>query len=72
MLLSDSFISCLDCLLGYSSGEFQASQLVVFVVFGAMYLSLASCMLVDFLEISFEMIVGLQVSHNEEQLFHSF
>ena len=29
MLLSDSFISCLHSLLEYSTGEFQASQLIV-------------------------------------------
>ena len=35
MLLWDSFISCLDSLLGYSTGELQALQLIVLVVFGA-------------------------------------
>ena len=34
MLPSDS--SCLDFLLGYSTGEFQDLQLIVLVVFGAM------------------------------------
>ena len=32
MLPSDSFVSCLDSLLGYSTREFQALQLVVFGV----------------------------------------
>ena len=31
----DSFISCLHSLLGYSTGEFQALQLIVLVAFGA-------------------------------------
>ena len=31
----DSFMSCLHSLLGYSTGEFQASQLIVLAVFGA-------------------------------------
>ena len=52
-------MSCLDSLLGYSAGEFQALQLIVLVVFGALNKPLASCMLVHFLEIKFEMIVGL-------------
>ena len=30
-----SFISCLDSLLGYSTGEFQALQLITLVAFGA-------------------------------------
>ena len=37
MLSSDSFMSCLDYLLGYSTGEFRALQLIVLVVFGAVY-----------------------------------
>ena len=36
MLPLDSFMSCLHSLLGYSTGEFQALQLIVLVVFGAM------------------------------------
>ena len=32
----DSFMSCLHCLLGYSTGEFQAMQLIVLAAFGAM------------------------------------
>ena len=28
-------MSCLDSLLGYTAGEFQALQLIVLVVFGA-------------------------------------
>ena len=32
----DSFMSCLHSLLGYSTGEFQALQLIVLAAFGAM------------------------------------
>ena len=35
MLPLDSFMSCLHSLLGYSTGEFQALQLIVLVAFGA-------------------------------------
>ena len=31
----DSFMSCLHYLQGYSTGEFQALQLIVLAVFGA-------------------------------------
>ena len=31
----DFFVSCLDSLLGYSTGEFQALQLIVLAMFGA-------------------------------------
>ena len=31
----DSFMSCLHSLLGYSTGDFQALQLIVLVAFGA-------------------------------------
>ena len=31
----DSFMSCLHSVLGYSTGEFQALQLIVFATFGA-------------------------------------
>ena len=31
----DSFMSCLHSLLGYSTGEFQALQLIVIAAFGA-------------------------------------
>ena len=34
MLPSDSFVSCLDSLLGYSTGEFQVLQLIVLAVLG--------------------------------------
>ena len=34
VIRSDSFMSCLDSLLGYSSWEFQALQLIVLAVFG--------------------------------------
>ena len=36
MLPSYSFVSYLDSLLGYITGEFQALELIVLVVFGAM------------------------------------
>ena len=36
MLPPDFFMSCLDSLLGYSTGKFQALQLIALVVFGAM------------------------------------
>ena len=57
----DSFMSCLHSLLGYSTGEFQALQLIVLAAFGAVDQPLAPCMLVHFLEIQFKMyyIVGL-------------
>ena len=51
MLPSDSSVSCLDSLLGYSTGELQALQLIVLAAFGAMDEPLASCMLVHFLGI---------------------
>ena len=35
MLPLDSFISCLHSQLGYSTGEFQALQLIVLAAFGA-------------------------------------
>ena len=56
----------------YSTGEFQALQLIVFVVFVAVELPPASCMLVHILEIQFEMIVGVEVWHNGEQNCHCF
>ena len=43
---SDSFVSYLNSHLGYSAGEFQALQLIVLAVFGAVDWPLASCMLV--------------------------
>ena len=61
MLSSNSFSACLDTLQGYFTGEFQASQLIVLVVFRA------SCILVHFWEIQFEMMVVLKVWHNGEQ-----
>ena len=52
MLPLDSLIiPCLDSQLGYTTGEFQALQLIAHVVFGAVDQSFASCMLVHFLEI---------------------
>ena len=50
MLPSDSFMSCLHSLLGYSTGGVQALQLIVLAAFGALDLPLASCMLVHFFE----------------------
>ena len=50
MLPSDSFLSCLDSLPGHSI-MFQALQLIVLAVFGAVDEPLAPCMLVHFLEI---------------------
>ena len=35
MFSLDSFMSCLHSLLGYSTGEFQAVQLIILVAFGA-------------------------------------
>ena len=43
-------------LLGYSTGEFDALQLIVLAVFGVMDSALASCMLAHFLEMEFKMI----------------
>ena len=36
MLPLDSFMSCLHSLIGYSTGEFQALQLIVLVAFSAL------------------------------------
>ena len=47
----DSLMSCLHSLLGYSTGEFQALQLIVLAAFGAVDLPIAPYMLVHFLEI---------------------
>ena len=47
----DSFMSCLYSLLGYSTGEFQALQLIVLAAFGAVDLLLVPYMLVHFLKI---------------------
>ena len=46
-------MSCLDSLLGYFTGECQALQLTVFVMFGAEDKPLASCILVQLFEIKF-------------------
>ena len=59
MLPTDSFMSYLDFLLGYSTEELQILQLIVLVLFGAVDRPHASDMLVHFLEIYFENIVGL-------------
>ena len=69
MLPPRSFMPCLHSLLGYSIGEFQALQLIVLVVLGAVDQPLASCMLVHLLEILFEMIVGVLVCHSGEHPF---
>ena len=37
MIPLDAFMSCLHSLLGYSTGEFQALQLIVLAAFGAVY-----------------------------------
>ena len=53
------FISYSDSLLGYyCTGKFQALQLIALVVFGAVDWTLASCMLVHFVEIKVDMIRG--------------
>ena len=36
MLPADFFVSCFDSVLGYSTGDFQTLQPIVFVVFAAM------------------------------------
>ena len=46
-----TFMPCLDSLVGYSTGEFHALQLIVLVVPGAVDYSLTSCMLIHILEI---------------------
>ena len=52
-------MSCLDSLLGYSTGELQALQRMVHAAFGAVDQPLVSCMLAHFLKIYFDIIVGL-------------
>ena len=42
---------CLDSLVGHSAREFEALQLTVLPVFGAVDYPLSSCMLVHFLKI---------------------
>ena len=54
-------MSYLDFQLKYSTMRFQALQLIVLAVFGSVVQPLTSCMWVHFLEIKFEMIVGLLV-----------
>ena len=54
-------MSCLDSLLVYFMEEFHSLQLIVLVVFVAVDVPLACCMLVHFLEIKFEVIVDLSV-----------
>ena len=54
MLPSDSFMSNLLSQLGYSTREFQAWQLIVFAVLGAVNQPLAFCMFVHFLKPSFK------------------
>ena len=51
MLPSNCFMSCLHSLLGYSTGDFQALQLILFAAFNAVDWLLASCTLVHFSEI---------------------
>ena len=54
MLPSDSFMPCFY----YVTRGFQAFQLNILAVFDAVDKPLAFCILVDFLEIKFEVIVG--------------
>ena len=49
----DPFMSHQDTQIGYSTGEFQALQLIVLAAFGVVDQPLASCMFVRFLEIRF-------------------
>ena len=44
ILPSNSFMSCLDYRLEYSTGEFQALQLIVIAMFGAVC-GLTACLL---------------------------
>ena len=53
MVPSDPFMSHIATQLGYSAGEFQALQPIVLATFGVVDSPLASCMLVQFLEIDF-------------------
>ena len=62
-------MSWLDSLLGHSTAEFQALQLIVLAVFGAVDLQLASWMLVQFLEINFEMVVGFGLEIMKNNFF---
>ena len=55
MLPTDPFMSYLDFLLGYSTGELQILHLIVLVLFGAVDRPHASDMLVHFLEINNEL-----------------
>ena len=48
MLPSDSFMSCLNFLLRYFTGELQALQLIVLALFDVVDQPLAACMLVHF------------------------
>ena len=52
-------MSDLSSQLGYSTKEFQALQLIVLVVFGAVDQKHSACMLVHFFKIYSHMIVGL-------------
>ena len=51
MLPSDTFMSNLYSLLGYSTGELEALQIIAVAVLGAMDKQLASCMVGHSLEI---------------------
>ena len=66
MLPSDSFMSCLHSLLGYPTGDFQALQLIVLTVFGAVVQPLASCMLVH---IGYGFIAGMVQLHHTVYCF---
>ena len=50
---------CLDSPPGFSTGKLQALQLILIAVFRFVDYPLASCVFFRFLEIRFEMIVGL-------------
>ena len=54
--LRTPYMSCLDSLSGYSTGQFQAFQLIVFAACGTIDQPHAPCMLVYFLEIKYEMM----------------
>ena len=47
----------------------MAVQLIIIAAFGAVDKPLASCLLVDFLETQFKMIVGMFVLHYGKQCF---
>ena len=69
----DSFMSCLYSLLGYSTGEFQALQLIVLAAFGVVDWPLAPCVLVHFLEVWFWNDSGfVSLTWGKTTFFHCF